>query len=138
MAANDFDYARQPMFTGEISVKNASGTDLVAGNLVKLDAANPVSATQPLPGVARTTTDEYPFGVCLEAIPNGKSGRVAIAGIAQVVASAAITAGATVQASTVGKVVTAAAAKPQIGQALTAAGADGDKLLIVISIAKNA
>ena len=137
MAANDFIYASTPL-PGDIAVKNTDSVDFAAGNIVKLDATNVVSGTQATYGALRATTDDYPLGVVMETIAQGKTGRVRPHGVAQVVASAAITAGAVVQASTVGKVVTAAAAKPQVGQALTAAGADGDKLLVAIAIAKNA
>lgn len=137
MAANDFLYARIPQ-PSDLSCKNASGSDIAAGNVVTLDPANPVSATQSEPGIKQGTTDDFAFGIAIEAIANGKSGRVARGSIAQAVASAAITAGAVVQADASGKVKTQGAGKAQVGQALTAAAADGDKILVALAVAKNA
>jgi len=137
MAANDFIYASTPL-ASDMAVKNTDSVDFAAGDVIKADATNVVSATQRHIGALRATTDDYPLGVAMEAIPQGKTGRVRPIGIAQVVATAAITAGVAVQADTTGRVKAQAAAKPQLGQALTAAGGAGDKLLVAISIAKNA
>lgn len=139
MAANDFQYAGIPMGPGgDVSVTNTDSTDLIVGNIVKLDATNVVSGTQPLPGVLLTTTDDYPYGVCIEAIAQTKSGRVRISGRVPVLAQAAITAGARVQCSTGAKAKTCGAAKAQLGQALTAAAADNDFILVQLSIGANA
>lgn len=140
MAANDVQHASIPLAT-DLSVKNTEASaDIAVGTLVRLDATNVASATQPLPGVLITTTDEVALGVAIENIPNGKVGRIRPLGVAYCIASAAITAGAQVQCSTAGKIKTLVAAKPQVGQALTAAGADGDRVLVIFNGlgAKNA
>lgn len=137
MAANDFRYARIPSPL-DLSCKNASGSDITFGQSVTLDATNPVSGTQAEPGIKASTTDDFNFGIALENIANGKSGKVARLSVAQGVAGAAITAGAVVQCDVSGKLKTAAAGKPQVGQALTAAAADGDKILVALAPAKNA
>lgn len=140
MAANDFQYAREPVFTGEIAVKNTtgSGTLLAAGTTVKIDTSNLLSGTQYSPGVIAVTDDDAALGVLIENIADGKVGRCAVAGVAQAICSAAITAGAFVQASSTGKVKTNAGAKKTLGMALTSTGASGDMLLVLISQAANA
>jgi predicted RecA/RadA family phage recombinase len=139
MAANDFQYARVPQ-PSDLSAKNTAGATITAGQCVTLDATDVVSGTQAEPGVQVSTTDDVYFGVALETVADGKSLRVANFGsIVQVVAGAAISAGALVMCDAAGKVKTLTAGKPQVGQALTAAGADGDKILVRLhSPAKNA
>lgn len=137
MAANDFVYASTPLAT-DIAVKNTDAVAFTAGMIVKADATNVVSGTQATYGALRTTTDDYPLGVCMEAIAIGATGRVRPIGIAQVVAGAAIAAGATVQCDATGLAKTSGAAKPQLGQALTASAGASDKILVILAIAKNA
>lgn len=140
MAANDVQHATIPL-ASDLSVKNTEASaDIAVNTVVKLDASNLVSATQPYPGVVIATTDDVALGVTLEAIPNGKTGRIRPIGVVTCICSAAITAGAQVQASTVGKVKTLVAAKPQVGQALTTTTTDGDRLLVMLNGlgAKNA
>jgi len=139
MAANDYKYATTPIGT-DIPCKNTeASTALAAGNVVKLDATNVLSGTQANIGVLQgAATTDYPVGVAMEAAAAGKQLRVRCEGIAQVVAGAAITAGALVMPTTAGKVITQTAAKPQLGQALTAAAADGDRILVLLSRALNA
>ncbi len=140
MAANDSQYASIPM-PGDIACKNTEASvDLSAGQVVKLDASHLVSGTQSVFGVILPTANtDYCFGVVMESIPNGKTGRVRTMGVAQVICSAAVTAGAVLMpASSAGKVLTQTAAKPQIGQALTGTATDADKLLVNLSFALNA
>lgn len=138
MAANDFVYASVPLPT-DIGCKNTDVTQINSGDVVKLDAANPISAASPISGVLQGTGAATPiYGVAMENIPVGKSGRIRTAGIAQVVASAAISVGAEVTSAASGQVATAGAAARQLGYALTAAGAGADKILVHIHIAKNA
>lgn len=140
MATTDFDWARIPIGpNGDIPVKNTdSSNDLVVGNVVTIDASNPMSATQQAPGVKLGANNDFAFGVVVEAIARNAYGRVQILGIAPVVASAAITAGAVIQAAASGKVVTQSSGQPQLGQALTAAAANNDIIMARIAIAKNA
>jgi hypothetical protein len=138
MSANDFQYASVPL-PGDIAVKNTEASaDILAGNVVKLDASHPVSGTQGHFGALLCTVAAYPLGVAMEKIPNGKTGRVRPHGVAQVVASAPVTAGDVVAAAASAKVATQTSGQPQLGQALTAAAGDGDRILVAIAIAKNA
>jgi hypothetical protein len=139
MAANDFSYASIPLAT-DVAVKNTEASaDIPAGSVVKLDATKPISGTQGVPGVLLTTAStEYPLGVAMETIKNGKQGLVRPIGVAQVVANAAVAVGAVVMPGASGKVATQTAAKPQVGIALTATAADNDKLLVLIQPAFNA
>jgi len=138
MAAT-FIYARVPL-QSDLAVKNTDVTAITQGQAVKIDASNLLSATQGHPGVVICTTDDVVDGVALEAIPVGGFGRIACAGVVRCTASAAITGGAQVQASTTGKVKTLVAAKPQVGKALEAAAADGDYVHVLLNGlgAKNA
>ena len=141
MAANDFVLAYNPNLTGVQGVKNTDGTnDLVAGDLCKLDTANPLSATNPFLCVVRANaTTDAPIFVCLDNIPKTKQGRVAIPGpIIKVVAGAAITAGVEVMATTSGQVIAQTAGLRQVGYALTPAAALGDQILMLQASAKNA
>lgn len=139
MATTDFQWGRIPVPGADRSVKNTDGTnDIAAGNVVTIDASNPMSGTQGVPGVTRGTTDDYAFGVAVEAIPKGAIGRVQCLGVIQVVASAGITAGAVVQADASGQVKTQVATKAQLGQALTGASGSGDLVWVALSIARNA
>lgn len=136
MSNNDFAYASTPLPT-DIAVTNASGADIAVGDVVKLDTSHPLSSSQQWPGVTATTTDDYPFGVAMTSIPNGKQGLVRRQGIAQVVAQASITAGDVVSCSTSSKVKTTPGGKAQLGQALLGATSDGDKITVALDIAKN-
>lgn len=133
MATTDFQWGRIPVQGGDVSVKNTDGTnDLKAGDLVTIDTGNLMSSTQPVPGVVRSTTDDYTFGVAIESIPKGSIGRVQTLGIVQVVASGAITANTTVEADANGQVKTCAGGKPQAGLALTGTAALNDLLWMKI------
>lgn len=139
MAATDFDWAST--YGGlDVTVKNTDSVSLAAYTAVKIDATNILSGTQQHIGVLQTTTDDKIVGFMLETVAVGKTGRVRFifSAIARGVASAAITAGGYVQASTVGKVKAAGTAKPGAGMALTTTASDGDPLLIGVGGALNA
>jgi len=138
MAANDFLYAREPSFTGEVPTINLTGSDIAQGVVVKLDTSNPISGTVFQPGITPAGANDIPFGVTLEKIVNGRTGRVAIAGIAQCVASGAITVGNFVQCAASGQVSTQGTAHPTLGTALTAAAGANDRILVRISVGFNA
>lgn len=142
MAATDFLNARIPLGVAEWSVKNTSGATLVSGATVKLDAANPLSATQPEVGVIGTSAvGDMPFGVLVEAIPAGGIGRCQVSGGSGVwaIALGAISAGAVVGGSaTLGQITTYTAANPSLGIALTAAVNAADTILVKLEISKNA
>lgn len=142
MAANDFVLAYQPNLTGLMSVKNTDGAnDLVAGDMCKLDTANPISATNAFICVVRAgaTGDKCVFPV-LDNIPKTKTGRVACApgSVVRVVAGAAITLGDPLMCTTVGQVIAQTAALPQVGYALSSAAGISDQILMLFAPAKNA
>lgn len=139
MAANDFQYAQTPS-PFDVPVKNTDSTDFAAGNVIKLDTTNVVSGTQPvIGGLQGTAAGVTNFGVAMEAIPQGKTGRVrALGPVVQCIASGSISAGAIVAASTAGKVAAQSAGQAQLGLALTATASDGDACLVMLFGAKNA
>lgn len=141
MALTDFQYARTAnQGVGDEVFKNThASTDIAAGDVVTIDTTHIMSGTQPVVGINQATTDNQPIGVAVDAIPVGKTGRVATLGIIQTKCSAAVTVGDVVQASTSGKVKTTAGAKPQVGVALMTTTTDGDPLLVQLQLgAKNA
>lgn len=109
-----------------------AGGTVVANRLVELSAANTVTATDAI--------TDLPVGVALVGGSTGDLIPVQFAGKAKVCASAAVTAGAQVMptASGAGKCSTSSGATARsIGQALTAAGADGDIIEVQLLIAGN-
>lgn len=140
MAANDFLYASLPS-EQDIPCKNTeASTALAAGDVVKLDTGHLISGTQGHIGVLQGTAAAVGvIGVAMEAIPAGKIGRVRPLGpVVQCVTSAAVTCGTHVAASTVGKVATQTAGQTQVGLALTTTTADLDRVLVMLTGAKNA
>lgn len=140
MAANDFVLAYQPVLTGMVAVKNTDGVNINSGDLVKMDVANPLSATVPFLCVVRAgAVTDSPVFVAIDNILQLKSGRVAVAGpIARCVASAAIVVNAAVTATAAGQAVTKGAGNPQFGWALTPAANAGDQILVLMTSAANA
>jgi hypothetical protein len=139
MAANDFIYASVPLASDLEFTNTETSTAIVAGNVVKIDATNVVSGTQPtFGGLQGTAAATGLLGIAMEAIPVGKTGRVRPFGVAQAVASGAITAGAVVAAGSTGKVAAQTSGQAQLGYALTTVTTDGDKILILVSLARNA
>lgn len=139
MAANDFIQATIPM-PGDIACKNTeASTDLAAGDVVKLDTSNVVSGTQGTFGVLQGTAAAQPIGVAIEAITHGKIGRVRPLGaVVWCVASASTAAGLILAASSSGKVAAQTSGQTQLGLSLTAAAADGDRILVMLFGGKNA
>ena len=140
MAATDFVWTRIPVPGEEPSVKNTSGTAMTAGQCVKLDTANPLSGTQPVPGVVLTSAvTDVPFGILIDNIPAGGYGRCARSGQIQAIAAGAIAAGAQVgpSAATSGDVTTYTAGDPSLGQALNVTANAGDPVVIALALSKN-
>lgn len=141
-AATDLLDARLNLQLPYLSVKNTGGTALAFGALVKMDAANPLSAAQPAVGVIATAAlTDVPLGVVVDtSILAGTAGRIqVIDGTAVwciVDASGNITAGAQVMpSSTVAGAVrtyVAAAGNACVGQALTATTATADPVLVML------
>jgi hypothetical protein len=113
----------------QVKVTLAAGADLSAWQykIVK------VSGT----GVAKATAiTDVPLGILQNTPTSGKMAEVAVSGVSKVVAGAAITAGTLVGIQvTNGKVKTIAAGTDTtqyvLGQALTAASADGDIITVL-------
>lgn len=139
MAANDFIYASMPSEL-DMPIKNTDVVAFAAGDVVKVDTANPVSGTQGVIGALRGTAAAVnSLGVCMEAIPIGQQGRIRPLGpVVPVTASAAIAAGVLLAPAASGQVAAQGAAGAQIGLSLTAAAAANDKLLMMMIGAKNA
>ncbi len=140
MAATDFLTPRFPITGADIPVKNTTGSSMPSGSLVKLDTANPVSATQSQIGVVLTSAvTDFAFGFLVETIPAGGTGRCQVEGLAVGIALGAISVGAIVGPSaTAGQVTTYTATDPAIGQAVTAAASAADPILIRIAPCRNA
>jgi hypothetical protein len=136
MSATDFLYPRFPIQGADIPVKNTSGTAWTVGQLLKMDSANVVSATQPQIGAIITAAvTDIPFGFAIEATPASGQGRCQIAGIMYGLGVAAgVTAGATVgpSGSVSGQIVAYTATDPYAGQALTAGVSAADPVLVHI------
>jgi hypothetical protein len=135
MAATDFQTARIPLGVQEFPVKNTDAVAMVTGQVVKLDTAHLMSASQGQVGVLLcTVVTDRPLGIVIEAIPVNGQGRMQIVGAAWAIAAAAITAGSVVGASgaTAGDVIAYTATDPYIGVALTAAVNAADPVLVLI------
>ena len=85
---------------------------------------------------------DAPIGVLLNDPASGETAAVAVSGIVKLVASAAITAGATIGTTATGTAVTLAAGtdttKYIVGRAITAAGAAGDIITVAVDCASPA
>lgn len=85
---------------------------------------------------------DAPIGVLLNDPASGETAAVAVSGIVKLVASAAITAGATIGTTATGTAVTLAAGtdttKYIVGRAITAAGAGGDIITVAVDCASPA
>lgn len=99
---------------------NATGSDIAKYRIVKKSTAAVDAIAPATDGSARC------IGVTMEAVINGYTGDVQVAGRAKVEASAAIAIGAKITAAAGGKAVTAGAAANIIGVAASAAGANGE------------
>lgn len=129
-----------PITGGDVPVKNTSGGALTSGQLVKLDASNPLSASQPFMGVVATAAvTDYPFGFLVENVPTGATGRCRIEGIAVGIALGAVTVGAVVGASaTAGQVTTYTPTDPSVGQACSTTTTAADPILVRMAVSRNA
>ena len=117
---------------GVSPVSFIAGGTIVANRLVELSAENTVTATDAI--------TDLPVGVATIGGSSGDLITVQQFGKVKLTASAAITAGAQVMptASGAGKVSTSSGATARtIGQALTAAGADGDIIEVQLWIGGN-
>jgi len=109
-----------------------AGGTIAANRLVEISAANTVTATDAI--------GDLPIGVALVSGVAGDLIPVQQFGKAKIVASAAVSAGAQLMctAAGAGKCLTAAGATARtIGQAITAAGADGDVLEVQLMLQGN-
>lgn len=136
MSANDFDWASTPL-PSDLPGRNYGSGDIPEFSVVKLDTGNVLSGTNESVGIALAGTGDLPLGVTIEDIPAGKQGRYRNQGIVPVTADTAISAGAVVRAGFSGDVTTRSTGNNQLGQALTASAALGDKLLVQLAIAAN-
>jgi hypothetical protein len=137
MAQSNFNqFASIAIANGDVVMKNTDTVDFAAGNVVKLDTTNVESATQ-APG-ALLSTDTVCIGICVDAIPQGKNGRVRMIGAAVAVASGAIAAGALVDSASSGQVATHGSGTRQLGVALNKATGAGDFCLVMVVPAANA
>lgn len=124
---------------GDIPFKNATGSDIAAGIAVVMDTtAGRVMHVKP-PAAAGSVAGS--IGITVEAIANGKVGRVRCVGAAVATAHGTINPGEGVQIENAsgheGKVIVCGAATTQLGRALTAA-VDGDQVLVLVGVATNA
>lgn len=121
----------------DLTFKNATGSDIAAGLAVIADSSNP-----PSPGVPGYITlpasDEKPLGITVDAIPNGKTGRVRVIGVAVCTCSAAVAFGAYVETDSAGKVLPQTAANYAIGVALGATAGTGELVSVLIDRSINA
>lgn len=108
---------------GQDLTMTVGATAVVGGNLVKVSAANTVIPT--------TAAGVDWLGVATQDAAIGAKVGVTSGGVQELVASAAIAAGATVMAAAAGKVATGPGTVGQtVGLALTAAAADNDKIRV--------
>lgn len=118
---------------------NTGSATINANDVVQLDTANPITVSgQTGTPVKQAVSGGYPMGVALETAVQGAQLRVQDYGWIEVVASGAINMGDVVVPDAAGQVKTTGGGAAQLGQALSAAGAIGDTLLVQIQIAKNA
>lgn len=116
------------------TVKNTSGSDIAANIGVIADTYVAGQISVKLPTGSGTT---HPFGITMEAIANGKTGRVMGGGIAVCVASGTLTAGGPVMLDSAGKVLAQTAGLYQTGVCMQDAVAT-DAVNVLLAFAKNA
>lgn len=121
----------------DLPFKNTSGSDIAAGYAVIADSSNPPSPSTP-GGITLPASDATPLGVTVDAIPNGKIGRVRLNGVAPCVCSAAITYGGYVMADSAGKVTPQTSTNYAIGVALGETGATGEIVAVLLDRSVNA
>lgn len=114
-----------PIFKpGEDITQTVGATAVVGGNLVKLSAANTVVPT--------TAAGSDWLGVATQDAAVGAKVGVTSGGVQELVASAVIAVGAMVVPAAAGKIATVGAGTfgQNVGIAMTAAAADGDKIRV--------
>lgn len=135
--SNDFDWASVPLPT-DVAVKNYGASDIPALSPVKIDTANVLSGTNESIGVVLAGTADRPFGITVDDGPAGKQMRVRTQGLIPCIADTAISAGALLgpgySGDGIGRVTNQASTNPIIGQAITAAGALGDTILLQLRL----
>ena len=146
MAATDFFDGRYPCSIPDLSVYNASGSDIPVGSVVSLDTGNLLGASQGAIGVviAPAAVTTKPLGVVVEVIKATGYGRIqSVSGtcvwcIAD--SGGAITAGSVVGCS--GAVAGAVAAytptDPYLGIAMTTTASTADPILVKLAIGVTA
>ena len=120
----------------DLTCKNTTGSDIAAGYAVILDTSNPPSSGT-APGITLPASDANAFGVTVDAIPNGKTGRVRVAGIAVCTSSATLHVGDYVETDSAGKVRDLQAGNYQLGICLGEA-VSADAVAVLLAQAKNA
>lgn len=119
---------------------NLTATAIAVGDVVMLDTGNAPSGTQTgIPVKQCTGAGAVPYGVAVDAAAQSAQLRVQRFGLIGVVASGAIAMGATVVPDTLGQVKTSPlGGVAQLGQAVSAAGAAGDGVMVEVDISNNA
>lgn len=117
----------------QMTVYNGTGSDIAAGYCVTLDASYP-EATYGAPGVKLTTGDTDFVGVTSTTIPNGKTGTMTVAGIVDVICSAAITVGTTlsVMSDSAGKVLARTTGLRSVGIPLSTTAGTGEHVRVLL------
>lgn len=139
MAATDFLWSSYPIPGGDVPIKNTDGTSAFAfGDALQLDSANVISGTQTVIGAKSAALQSSFFGFAIETTPLNAITRARVYGIAVATASGAITAGAVVGCAASRQVVTATAAKPQVGYAVSTTVNAADPMLVLIDRSNNA
>lgn len=120
----------RPLFRPGAEVTALATADVTGGRFVKITATR--DATTGLVKVGPATAGVKPFGVAAADFASGATGTVIRDGILFVAAAGAITAGAQVEITTAGKVITLASGVA-VGTALET-GADNADVLIALDI----
>lgn len=121
----------------DLPFKNTSGSDIAAGYAVIADSSNPPSTGTP-GGIVLPSSDAKPLGVTIDAIPNGKIGRVRLNGVAPCICSAAITYGVSLMVDSAGKVLAQTTGKYAIGVALGTTAGTGEIVAVLLDRSVNA
>jgi hypothetical protein len=119
----------------DIAVHNYGGSQLNAGVAVILDTSNPPAANS-APGVTLPASDAAPFGVLIDNIPAGRSGKCRVYGVAVVNTTGTVHVGNTLMTTSTGSVVAQTTGLNQLGYCLSE-GVTGDQVLILLDRSKN-
>jgi hypothetical protein len=140
--ALQWQLSETPSLNDFIFKNYSASTDIGVSLFVMVDttAANLINATtiNDAVGIALPTDNTVAvLGVTMETARYGQHCRVRTAGIAAVTASATVTPGQFLMTDSAGKCLPQTAGKVGVGTSLTG-GASGDKILVLLSFAKNA